>query len=842
MRLRRIEAGRFGNLTDASLGPLGDGLTVVLGPNEAGKSSFTALVRYLLYGFPTKKSAADRPYLSPAGPREGRLVFESAEGEWVIERVSGPKGGPSSVRALRGPQRPGLIDELTSGVSKQAFKVVFGFGLAEMDAIERLRGTDDDIIARLYAVVAGLTVSPQEVRAIIDAEADALYKPRGTRPLINSLAADARDLRRRISELEHAGEEVAADRARLVALATELDAANEALEEASTHHRMLIEEHRTLSELQETVGAAESELLTLRRVVRDAQAAVERAVVDDAALAAAADISGLAEELSAIRQRTETARELEERIAALRAEREARLAEAGVEAQAAAAIDLSPETRAGVERWRDELLSTAQRAKDAAEKRDEQAESAKVAADEAARESSTPAPAAGGRGGAVAWAALAAGIVLAAAGLYFGQWLAALAGVLLAGFAATQARRGGAIRTGPDTQRLADRAADLAASAEKAALSATRAAEHSQAARAEWRAWLEERGLGGFSEPAAVVRVLELLSEARRLEAECAHAAERLERERVAISAFVERVGLCAASLEMASPADVREAQTAVERMKGRLDTARSAAQEAAQARADAEAAAAAVTDAETRQAHATSRAQEIIERLGVEGGLAELSAAVEQAGLAEAEARERWGALKSEHASLQTRIGEREREGTMGTLRLELASASERIAQHTERYAALALASRLLQRAQERYEKERQPEVVREAERLFSTITGGRYGRLTVPIGDSAIEVFDASARAKETGILSDGTAGQLYLALRLALIGQLGETGAALPVLMDDVFATFDPQRKAGAAEAVAELARTRQVVVFTCHPETAELLGGAEPGLASLSLDRC
>jgi len=841
MRLRRIEAVRFGNLTDATLGPLGDGLTVVLGPNEAGKSSFTALVRYLLYGFPTEKSVSERPYLSAAGPREGRLVFDSDEGEWVIERVSGPKGGPVSVRALRGPARPGLIEELTGGVSEQAFKVVFGFGLAEMAAIERLRGTDDDIIARLYAAGAGLTVSPQEVRAAIDAQAEALYKPRGTKPVINALAATARELRKEIAALEHAGEALAGDRARLAELAAELEAARQRLDEASASHRMLVEEHRALTDLEEAVRAAESELLSLRRAARDAHAAAERVVVDDVALAAAGDVAALAEELSAVRQRAETVRELEERVASLAADRTARLAEAGVEEETAGAIDLTPETRVGVERWRDELLTAEQRARDAADKRDAAVEDARVAA-AAAAPAPAASPAAGMRGGLVPWLAAVTGVVLAVAGGFAGQWLAALAGAALALFAAVQAFRAAAVRTSPDAARRAERAAELASTAEQAERAAERAQEHAQAVRGEWLTWLAERGLTGLTEPGAVVRVLELVSEARRLEGERAQAAERLERERAALAAFVERVAGVATILGMAAPAGVREAQRAVERMKDRLEAARAAAQEAARAHTEAQAAAAAVAEAEARQAHAAERAQEIIERLGIEGGLAELSVAVEQAAAAADEAQERWGQLKSEHASLQTRIGEREREGTMGALRLDLASVNERIAKHAERYAELVMASRLLQRAQERYEKERQPEVVREAERIFATITQGRYDRLTIPLGASAIEVFDASARAKETGLLSDGTAEQLYLALRLALIGQLGETGASLPVLMDDVFANFDPERKAGAAQAVAELARTRQVVVFTCHPETAEALGAAEPGLTELMLERC
>jgi uncharacterized protein YhaN len=822
---------------------LGDGLTVVLGPNEAGKSSFTALVRYLLYGFPTEKSVSERPYLSDAGPREGRLVFESAEGEWAVERVSGPRGGPSSVHAVRGPERPGLITDITSGVSEQAFKVVFGFGLAEMAAIERLRGTDDDIIARLYAAGAGLSVSPQEVRAAMDVEAEALYRPRGSKPAINALAATARDLRVRLSGLEREAEALAADREHLSQLAEELRTARAVLDEASLRHRTLTEEHRVLADLEDTVRAAEEELLGLRRAARDAAAAAEKIVVDETVIEASTEISQLTEDLSAFRQRLDTVRELEERITSLTTESAERLVEAGVDAETAARVDLTPETRAGVERWREQLLTLEQRARDAAQERDETAEESSVAA-VAASGTTADAPAVRGGAGPVAWVAAGLGVVLAGIGIYYGQWLAGLAGAALAAFAVLQglAGRGGPVTRTADSIRLADRAADLAQRAEKTALAAERAERQAAETRAEWLAWLEERGLAGLTEPAAVVRVLELVADARRIESERVLAAERLAREVSGVEEFIERVTTTATALEMGPPADAREAEALAMRLKDRIAAARQAGELAAGSRAEAEKAAAAVADAEARQTHAATRAQEIIERLGVSGGLVELSAIVDQAGVAAQEAQDRWGELKSEHASLETRIGEREREDTMGSLRLELASVNERIAQNAERYAELSIASRLLQHAQERYERERQPEVVREAERIFGTITGGGYARLSVPLGSSAIEVFDRSARSKQTGLLSTGTAEQLYLALRLALIGQLGETGAALPVLMDDVFANFDPERKAGAAAAVAELARARQVVVFTCHPETAAVLADAEPELTSLSLDRC
>ncbi|MDY0087059.1 MAG: AAA family ATPase [Coriobacteriia bacterium] len=839
MRLRRVEATRFGSLREVTLGPLGDGLTVVLGPNEAGKSTFTALVRYLLYGFPTEASRADRPYLSDAGSREGRLVYESAEGEWVIERMSGPRGGPSAVRALEGPERLSLIEEITAGVSEQAFKVVFGFGLAEMAEIERLRGTDDDIVARLYAAGAGLRVSPQEVRAAIEAEADELYRPRATTRVINGLIAQTREMRTDIGTLERKADELAADRERLSALQATLNEARRVFDAAIVRHRSLAEEHRSLADLEDALRAGEEGLLGLRLKARDARAAFESVIVDDAVLAASADISHLTEELSAFRQRREVARELEGRIASLASERAARLVEASMTEDAAAAIDMTPETWAGVERWRDELRTAEQRAHDAIRDRDEAAEEARVAA--AAMAGAGPGtPAARVATWPLAWVALVAGAVLGGVAVWQSQWIAALAGLLLIGFAAAQLLRGDASRSpDSDTARAAERVADLQQRAEKLALSAERTQAIETETRADWLAWLEARGLSGLTEPTAVIRVLDLVADARRLDDSRRQDAERLERERGDIDAFIARVAAACRALDLPLPQTPHESDVAVVRLKERLVQALAAAAESDSAEREVSVAEAAVADVEARQAHAETRAMAIIERLGLSGGLVELTAAVEQAERAHEEARDHWESLHGEEAALRERIGERERERTMGSLRLELASTNERIAKHAERYAELTLASGLLKRAQERYEQERQPEVVREAQRIFATITGGAYSRLTMPLGSSDIEVFDHSSRAKHTGLLSTGTADQLYLALRLALIGQLGETGAALPVLMDDVFANFDPARKAGAADAVAELAKARQVVVFTCHPETAALFEAAEPGLTSLIL---
>ncbi len=842
MRLRRIEATRFGRLADAGLGPLGDGLTVVSGPNEAGKSTYTALVRYLLYGFPTEKSSSDAPFLSDAGTREGRLVFESPEGEWVIERTAGPRGGPVGVRTLRGPECPNLVAELTSGVSEQAFRVVFGFGLAEMAAIERLRGTDDDIIARLYAAGAGLGVSPQEVRAAIEGEAAQLYRPRGSKPLINASIAEAREIRKKISELEQQAEQVAEARISLAELTRELEAARVRRDETASEHRTLHEQAQALDELEKTISSAEEELLTLRRNARDSFEALDALVVDEATLEASAEIEALGDELALFRKSLETVREHESHVASLARDAASRLAEAGLEADEAAAVDASPQTREVLEVWRERLLTAEERARSTSERRDREADEATVA-----QGAAVPAVAAAGgvsQRDFVPWVALAAGVLAVAGGILAGQWAASVTGAVLIALAAWLLLRAktAAVSTDTDVRRLSESAAELARRAEQARLEAARAEQQLADMQAEWQAWLGERGLGFATEPSATLRVLDLVEEFRRIETERSKFEDRLKRERDSIDSYSDRVNELARRLGSEPAESTEEVPAVVGRLRERLAEAREAARAAERAADEARSAESRVADAEGREAKARERAREIMERLGVAGGLAELRAMVERAENEAVEAQERWGLLGSEYARLETTVGEREREDSMGSLRLELSSLNERIAEQAERYSVLSLAGRLLERAQERYERERQPEVVQEAERLFAMITRGGYPRLSVPLGASAIEVFDTSARAKDTALLSTGTAEQLYLALRLALIGQLGETGAGLPVLMDDVFANFDPGRKAGAAQAVAELARKRQVVVFTCHPETEAALKDAEPALSTLSLDRC
>lgn len=170
--------------------------------------------------------------------------------------------------------------------------------------------------------------------------------------------------------------------------------------------------------------------------------------------------------------------------------------------------------------------------------------------------------------------------------------------------------------------------------------------------------------------------------------------------------------------------------------------------------------------------------------------------------------------------------------------LKLEQQQLLTRQEESARAYATLLLARRMLQAAIATWESKSQPEVYRQASRYLSLMTDGRWEKVSIS-QEGKLQVIDAARNALEPVHLSLGTRQQLYLALRIALLQQADNVGRAIPVLADDILVNFDAPRRRGAARALAELARCRQVVLFTCHEEVVKALRKADPDLTELEL---
>ena len=194
---------------------------------------------------------------------------------------------------------------------------------------------------------------------------------------------------------------------------------------------------------------------------------------------------------------------------------------------------------------------------------------------------------------------------------------------------------------------------------------------------------------------------------------------------------------------------------------------------------------------------------------------------------------------LDAERGSVRTTLYGLLSEEDSSRLRSERHRLSEVLHGHARDWAVRTIAENLIKEAQSKFERERQPDVIRHSERFFLDVTGGSYTKVFSPLGSSEIKVTDTAGNVKTPRELSRGTREQLLLSLRFGLILELGQRAEKLPVIVDEALVNFDPSRGMKAAGSFIELAQTNQVLVFTCHPqimewfvEAASLRGAAEP----------
>ncbi len=157
--------------------------------------------------------------------------------------------------------------------------------------------------------------------------------------------------------------------------------------------------------------------------------------------------------------------------------------------------------------------------------------------------------------------------------------------------------------------------------------------------------------------------------------------------------------------------------------------------------------------------------------------------------------------------------------------LHMEVNRIEEQLAEDARKWAVFTIARHTLEKTRDEFQRERQPSLLTAAGRYFNGLTLGRYPRVEAVVGEDRFEVVENRGRRKGAGALSRGTAEQLYLAMRFALIEEYARNAEPLPVIMDDVLVNFDPERSRAACTAILDLASKFQVLFLTCHPQTVD-----------------
>ena len=133
-----------------------------------------------------------------------------------------------------------------------------------------------------------------------------------------------------------------------------------------------------------------------------------------------------------------------------------------------------------------------------------------------------------------------------------------------------------------------------------------------------------------------------------------------------------------------------------------------------------------------------------------------------------------------------------------------------------------LTTAITILEAAQERVHRNIAPVLRATVLERLGQVTDSRYIDCRVDPESLKVEVADGQGRWYQAGLLSHGTAEQLYLLLRLALSRHLTEpSGESCPLVLDDVVSAADTERKQQLLETLLTISESVQVILFT-HEE--------------------
>jgi uncharacterized protein YhaN len=151
------------------------------------------------------------------------------------------------------------------------------------------------------------------------------------------------------------------------------------------------------------------------------------------------------------------------------------------------------------------------------------------------------------------------------------------------------------------------------------------------------------------------------------------------------------------------------------------------------------------------------------------------------------------------------------------------------RVASDAREYARLKLASVILARTIESYRDAHQGPILHRAAQLFSDLTVGAFAGLREDTDDDGrpelVGIRTTTGEPVRVKHMSDGSADQLYLAIRLAWLEDFLDQHEAIPFIVDDVLIRFDDKRAVATLKAFAALSTRTQVLFFTHHQHLVE-----------------
>jgi hypothetical protein len=154
-----------------------------------------------------------------------------------------------------------------------------------------------------------------------------------------------------------------------------------------------------------------------------------------------------------------------------------------------------------------------------------------------------------------------------------------------------------------------------------------------------------------------------------------------------------------------------------------------------------------------------------------------------------------------------------------------ELAAATRELTRVLELDETLTQAIAFLSRAQEQVHRSVAPELTEVLRGWLPRLTAGRYVDARLDPALLEVSVAGENGEFRRAQLLSHGTAEQIYLLLRVALVRRLTAGHDTCPLLLDDVTVHADSARAAALLDLLHELSDERQIVLFAHQDQVRE-----------------
>lgn len=199
MHIEKLVIYGFGQHEDVTI-HFEDGINVLFGRNEAGKTTIQQFLLSVLFGFPLRNQANLRYEPKGGGRYGGQVHLQHAElGKVIIERVKGKSAGDVTVYfedGTRGDEE--ALKKVLYRYDRTSFESIFSFSIHQLQNFDKM--TEDELSRTLLA--SGTTgvdaLTKLEQRAT--KEMNALFKKSGRNPEMNVKIDEIRSLDQTIKE------------------------------------------------------------------------------------------------------------------------------------------------------------------------------------------------------------------------------------------------------------------------------------------------------------------------------------------------------------------------------------------------------------------------------------------------------------------------------------------------------------------------------------------------------------------------------------------------------------------------------------------------------------------